>query len=159
MQHADDIVGAVAPQRQPRHRRRQHGVGDVLRRIVGVQHHHFGAVDHDVGDRELAQIENAAHHVAVELLDDAGVMQQIDGAAQLLARRQDRLDGADLHAEAAQDDPHQPFDAVKQRREQLHGALDRLRHHQRDTVRRVERRGLRQHFGHHENQDRHHEVA
>jgi len=38
------------------------------------------AVDHDVGDRELAQVEQATHHVAVELFDDAGAMHEIDGA-------------------------------------------------------------------------------
>ena len=35
---------------------------------------------------EIAQIEQAAEHVAVELLDAALVVQQIDRAAQLLVR-------------------------------------------------------------------------
>ena len=58
-------------------------------------------MDHHVGDLELAQIEHAADHVAVVLLDDAVAVQEIDGAAQFLARRQDRLVLADRHADAA----------------------------------------------------------
>ena len=46
-------------------------------------------------DCEVAQIEQPAEHVAVELLDPALAMQQIDRAAQLLVRRQDRLAVAD----------------------------------------------------------------
>src|SRR5205085_2915015 len=71
----------------------------VLRwRFVGVEHHHLGAMDHHIRHGELAQIEQAAHHVAVEFLHDAGAMHQIDRAAQFLAWRQDRLDFADWHA-------------------------------------------------------------
>ena len=81
----------------------EHGVDDLARRIVGIEHDHVGAVDHDVGHGQLAQVEHAAEHVAVELLHVAVAMQQIDGAAQLLARRQDRLIFADRHADAAQD--------------------------------------------------------
>ena len=64
---------------------------------------HLGAVDHHVGHGELAQIEHAAHHVAVELFHDAGAVQEIDRAAHLLVRRKDRLNLADRHAEQAQD--------------------------------------------------------
>ena len=88
------------------------------RRIVGVDRHHLGAVDHDVGHRQLAQIEQAAHHVAVELLDDALAVQEIDGAAQLLVRREDRLDLADRHAEQPQDDRAPATRPRQDRREQ-----------------------------------------
>ena len=57
----------------------------LLRRQVGVDGHHLGAVDHHVGDLQLAQIEQAAEHVAVELLHLAFAVQQIDRAAQSLA--------------------------------------------------------------------------
>ena len=84
--------GLVAPQRHagvpaPRARRCTISLG----RIVGVDHDHLGAVDHDVGDRQVAQVEQAADHVAVVLLDAALAVQQVDRAAQLLVRRQDRL--------------------------------------------------------------------
>ena len=68
----------------------EHGVDDLLGRIVGVDRDHLGAVDHDVGDGEVAQVEQAAEHVAVVLLDAAFAVQEIDGAAQLLVRREDR---------------------------------------------------------------------
>ena len=45
-----------------------------------------GGYHHHIGHRELAQIEEAAHHVAVEFFDHPGAMHQIDGAAQLFAR-------------------------------------------------------------------------
>ena len=55
--------------------------------MVDIDRHHLGAVDHHVGDFELAQIEHAADHVAVELLDAAFAVQEIDRAAQFLVRR------------------------------------------------------------------------
>ena len=50
-----------------------------------------GAVDHDVGDVEFAEIEQAAEAVALGLHDAALGVQQVDLAADLLGRRQDRL--------------------------------------------------------------------
>ena len=99
VQHADDVLRLVAPQRNAGVFGRQHLAHQLLRRQVGVDHHHLGAVDHDVGDLQLAQVEQAAEHVAVLLLDLALVVQQVDRAAQPLGRRQDRLVGADLDAE------------------------------------------------------------
>ena len=69
--------------------RGQHGPHHLLGRIVGADRDHLGAVDHHVGDHELAQVEQAAEHVAVVLLDAALVVQQVDRAAQLLVRRQE----------------------------------------------------------------------
>ena len=74
-------------------------------------------MDHDVGHRQIAQIEQPAHHVAVELLDAALAVQQIDGAADLLVRRKDRLLLADADAEQAQNLPHQPLDRRQHRSE------------------------------------------
>ena len=62
----------------------QHGLDHLLGRIVGADRDHLGAVDHDVGDGEVAQVEQAAEHVAVVLLDAALLMQEIDGSAQFL---------------------------------------------------------------------------
>ena len=157
MQHAENVVRRAAPHRQPADGGAEHRVDDLARRFVGVEHHHLGAVDHDVGHGELAQIEHAAHHVAVELFDDAGAMQEIDGAAQLLARRQDRLNLADLHADAAQDHPHQPLDRLEDRQHQRDRPRDRLGDDQRPAIGRVERGGLRQHLAQHEDQRRHHD--
>ena len=85
--------GAPSPQRQPGHRaRRERRATIVLRRIVGVHRDHLGAMEHDVGHGELAQVEHAAEHVEVVLLHPALVVQQIDGSAQFLVRGQDRHD-------------------------------------------------------------------
>ncbi len=73
---------------------------------------HVGAVDHHVGQRELAQIEHAAEHVAVELLDAALAVQQIDGAAQFLVRRQHRLILADDDADVLEQPAHQRLDRI-----------------------------------------------
>ena len=91
VQHADDIFRLVAPQRDSRVFGRQHLAHQFLRRQVGVDHHHFGAMNHHVGDLQFAQVQQAAEHVAVLLLDLALVMKQIDRAAQTFGRRQDRL--------------------------------------------------------------------
>ena len=57
-----------------------------LRRIVGIDRAHVGAVDHDVGDFELVQVEQRAEAVAV-LLDHRAVAVKVgDRAAQLLMR-------------------------------------------------------------------------
>ena len=61
----------------------------TLRRIVGAEHLHLGAVDHDVGDLKVAQVEHAAEHVGVVTPDGALLRLQIDGAADLLVRGED----------------------------------------------------------------------
>src|SRR6516165_8682038 len=84
-------------------------------------------------------------------------MHQIDGATQFFAWRQNRLNPADRHAEAAQDPPHQPLDHAQNWRKQADGSLHRARHHQRHAVRGVERRRLRQNFRENKNHQRHRE--
>ena len=80
VQDADDVFRRTAPQRNARVFGAQHRVDDLLRRIVGVDRHHLGAVDHDVGHFELAQAKDvldvfglAVLHLAVlgRLLDQA----------------------------------------------------------------------------------------
>ncbi|MGZ2421513.1 hypothetical protein ACVIRM_000475 [Rhizobium laguerreae] len=61
-----------------------------FRRIVGIDRPHRGAVDHDVGEFELAEIEHATEAVTVGLHHRSLAVQQIDGATQLLMRRQHR---------------------------------------------------------------------
>jgi len=41
----------------------------VFGRQVGIDHHHFGAMNNHVGDLQLAQIPTAPEHVAVLLFD------------------------------------------------------------------------------------------
>ena len=46
-------------------------------------------MDHDVRHRQVTQIEQSAHHVAIQLFDAALAVQEVDSAANLLMRRQD----------------------------------------------------------------------
>ena len=118
VQDADDVLRRVAPQRNARDRRGEHGLDDVLGRIVGVDGDHLGAMDHHVVDGEVAQVEQAAEHVAIVLLDAALVVQQVDRAAQFLVRRQHRLIVADARAGEPQDAAHQRLDRRQHRPEQ-----------------------------------------
>ncbi len=82
-------------------------------------------------------------------------MQEIDGTAQLLACRKDRLILSNVHAEARENPADEPFDPYQDRPEQPHHPLHRLRNRERNTIRRVEGRRLGQHFGEDDNQHRH----
>src|SRR5882672_2001036 len=57
VQHADDIFRLLTPQRNPGVFGGQHLAHQLFGRQVGVDHHHFGAMNHDVGDLKLAQIQ------------------------------------------------------------------------------------------------------
>ncbi|MGY4423612.1 hypothetical protein ACVWY2_006061 [Bradyrhizobium sp. JR6.1] len=103
VEHADDVLRLLAPQRDAGVFARQHLAHQFLGRQVGIDHGHLGAVDHHVGDLQFAEVQQPAEHVAVLLLDLAFVMQQIDRAAQAFGRRQDGLMRADLDAKQ----PHQ----------------------------------------------------
>ena len=118
MQDADDLLAFAAPQRHPGMRALQRRVDDLLGRQIDVDRVHRGPVHHDVRDGELAKIEHAAEHVAVELHHAAFLVVQVDGAAQLLVRRQHLDVVADRDAEQAQ--------SVAD--EELHGGGDRREH-------------------------------
>ena len=60
--------GLLAPQRDARVLGLEHGIDDLLRRIVGVDRHHLGAMDHDVGDFELAEAEDILDVFGLALL-------------------------------------------------------------------------------------------
>jgi len=156
VQDADDVLGPLAPQRNPRHRGLQHGLHHLLGGIVGADREHGGAVDHHIRDHQIAQVEQAGEHVAGMLLDAALAVQEIDRAAQFLVRREDRLIVVAVPAEQPQQPPHQGTDAHQHGSQQPHGPVDRTRDQQGDAVGRVEGRGLRQHFGEHHHHDRHH---
>ena len=52
--------------------------------MVGIQHRHFGAMDHDVCHFEIFQIQNAAQHVAVCLDEGFFLVMQVNGTAQFI---------------------------------------------------------------------------
>ena len=155
MQDADDVFRLTAPQRDAGDIGFEHGLDHLLRRIVGADRDHLGAVDHHVGDDEIAQVEEPAEHVAGLLLDAALAVEKVDRAAQFLVRGEDRLILADFHSEPAEDPFHQHLDPDQHRAEQAHRPCDRARHRERDAVGRIERRGLRQYLGEHHDDDGH----
>ena len=89
MQHADDVLGLVLPQRHARVLAFHDFVDHLLGRVVDVDGLHLGAVDHDVEHLQVAQVEHAAQHRRVALGERAANRLQLDGAPDLLVRRQD----------------------------------------------------------------------
>ena len=142
VQDADDVLGFALPQRDARDLGLEHGLHHLLRRIVGADRDHLGAVDHDVGDGEVAQIEQTAEHVAVLLLDAAFMVQEIDGSAQFLVRGEESPVDPDPKSEQAENPAHQHLDAHQQWSEQPHDPCDRTHHQQCDPIRGVDRHRL-----------------
>ena len=58
VQDANDVLRSAAPERNARVLRFQDRVDDLSGRIVGVNRHHLGAVDHDVGHFQLAEAKD-----------------------------------------------------------------------------------------------------
>ena len=77
----------------------QRRVHDLLGGQIDVDRVHRGPVHHDVRDGELAKIEHAAEHVAVELHHAAFLVVQVDGASDFLVRREHVDIVADIGAE------------------------------------------------------------
>ncbi len=113
-------------------------------------------MDHHIRYRKFAQIEHAAEHIAVERFDVTFAMQQIDGSAQFLARRQHLLIVAHRHADVLEQPSHQRLDGHQHRAEQFDEQKHRPRNRQRNPVGRVECRRFRQNLGKHDDDDRHH---
>ena len=84
MDDADDVLRLALPQRHAGIGAGEDVVDDVAERLVGVDGVHGGAVDHDVGDVELAEVEQAAEAVALGLDHAALGVEQVDLAADLL---------------------------------------------------------------------------
>ena len=106
MQNADDVVGGAAPQRHARMRALQDLAHHRLGRIVGIDRTHLGAMDHDVGDFQLVQVQQRAHAVAV-LLDHAALaVKHRHRAAQFLMRSLVTLANSSWLASIVL--PHQP---------------------------------------------------
>jgi hypothetical protein len=58
VQDADDVFRRAAPQRNAGEFGIEHGLDDRLRRVVGVDSDHLGAVDHHVRHLQVAEPEN-----------------------------------------------------------------------------------------------------
>ena len=128
VQDADDVLGLVAPQRDARELGLEHCVDDLFGRIVGVDRHHLGAMDHDIGHRQVAQIEQAAHHVAVVLLDAASRCSEIDRRRDLRAG-QDRLSSPIADAEAGAGSSARSHSSSQHRTKHEERGVQRTRDH------------------------------
>jgi hypothetical protein len=115
VQHADDVVRIVLPQRQACVGTRQHLVDELAGRLVGVDRGHVLAVDHDLLDLHLGEVQDRSQHLArvAFLLAFAGV--QFDRAAQFLLALARRQGGGQTHPEERQGEAHH----------RLHGQRDR----------------------------------
>ena len=151
MQHADDVVGLVLPQRQTGVRALDRRADDLGRRQVGVDRAHLLAVRDDFRDFHIRQVEDRAQHgpLVAHLLALAGV--QVDGAAQLLLRMLGAQGRRHLDAEQLEGGAHQHVHGVGDRKQQEDDHPQDRRHLQRQAIRVVDRVGLRQDLG--ENQD------
>ena len=103
-------------------------------------------MDHDVGNGELAQVENAADHVAVLLHEGAFLVMQLDHAAHLLVGGQHVLGAADVGTEQPQDVLHKVFDGHDHRAEDRHQHAQHRRDGERDAIAVDERVSLGQHL-------------
>ena len=157
MQHADEIIGTLAPQRHPRIGRRQHFADDVAGRQIGVDGPDLGAVNHHVGHMHDLQIEHAAEHVARAALDIAFLVHDVDGAHQLVVGRKHLSAMTKLDAGHFEQPAHEKLDAGEQRTEYRNEQMHAARDVQRNLVRLVDRQRLRQHFGENQQHDGHDE--
>ena len=155
MQHAYDVFGLFAPQRDPRIFGGQDLSHQFFRRQVRIDHHHFGAVNHHVRNLKLAEIQQTTQHVAVLLFDLAFVVKQIDRAAQPFEGRQYRLVVAGIDADQPQQHANNGLDDGEQRPQHEHHEFHRSGDEKRDPVRRVDGDRLRQHLGEDHDQNRH----
>ena len=72
------LVAIVADRRKPRVARFDHRTDELLRRLIGLDHHHLRARDHDVADLHVADRESAFDHrqgVGAEHVAPFGVAQ------------------------------------------------------------------------------------
>ncbi|MEJ1969845.1 MAG: hypothetical protein WDN03_14590 [Rhizomicrobium sp.] len=150
--HADDVLRLPAPYRHAGMAGIEHFLQHVLRRHGGVDRYHVLAVDHDVGDGELAQVEHARDHVAVLALHRAFLVMQVDGAADLVMRL-DIFLRMFADAEQAQHPPHQELHRIDHRRQDADHEAHRGGDCQRETVGARDGERLGQHLD--EEQDQH----
>ena len=71
-------------------------------------------MDHDLGDREILEVEKPAEHVALDLGDAAFLVQKVELVAQLLVGRQDRRLPR-LSPKGSSISLHDPLDADRRR--------------------------------------------
>ena len=87
-------------------------------------------MDHDVGDGDLREFEQAADHVALVARDAALAVQNVDRAEQFLVTGDARLGGRQIDAAQAQHAAHQRLDRADDGTEDRDEERDRRRDQQ-----------------------------
>ena len=116
--HADDVLGLAAKDRDAGVRRVDRLLEDLGGRHLGVDHLDVAAVHHHLLDLALAEVERAEEPVAVGLLHRPLGGVQRDRAGDLLLRGEEVGPRVDVDAEEPQDQPHEGAHRVHERREQ-----------------------------------------
>ena len=157
MQYADDVFLFVAPERNSRMWTAENLRDDFGICLRGIDHRDILAMDHDVAHFEVAKIQNAAQHIAVDLHHATFVMMEVDRAAQFFVRGKHLL--LVIHVET--ENPERVTD------DELHGRGDgteqkdddaqRLRNGECNAIRVGDCEGLRSHFREDQNHGRHDE--
>ncbi len=120
VQDADDVLGLVAPQRDAGELGLEHRADDLFRRIVGIDRHHLGAMDHDVGNFEVAEAENVLDVFRLALFHLAVLGRHLDEPLDLDVG-EDFLLRAFLDAEHPQDRARRGIEQPVQRIEEQKG--------------------------------------
>ena len=155
MHDTDDVLGLVLPQGYAGMLAFQYLVDDLLGGIVDVDRLHLGAMDHDVEHLQAPEIEHAAEHRRIALGDGAADGLQLDGAADLLVRRQDVGRVVALGGCQPQDQADDELDRRGQRTEERDDDPHDRRHEQRHAVGESQRVGLGQHRREDDDEQRH----
>ena len=71
MQHADDVLRLVAPERNAGVFGGEHLAHQLFRRHVGIDRHHGGAMNHDVGYGQITEAEDIVDVFGLAAFDDA----------------------------------------------------------------------------------------
>ncbi len=156
MDDADDVLRIVLEQRHAGVGRVQRLGDQLARRQVGVEHGDGLAVDHDLRDVHLREIEHGAQHAPVAALHRPFLVVEVDRATDLLVGGEDVGLHVDVDAEQLQRPAHDPLDGVDDRVEQL----DEEQHEGREAPRHVvgagDGQGLGQHLDEHQHEHGHH---
>jgi hypothetical protein len=155
VQHADDVVGVLAIERDAGVLGLQRLGHQLADRQVGVDQGDRLAVDHDLRDVHVRQVQHPAQHPPVAAFDPAFGVVVLDRAADLLVGGQHVDLHGQLDAEQPQRAPHDPLDGVDDRPEQPDHQQGRGRQEAGHVVRLQDRQGLGQHLGEHQDQHGH----
>ena len=155
MQHAHNIVGIAFPHRHAGVRAVQHFRDQFLETLPAIEGFHFGAVDHDVGDFEVLQIQYATQHIAVILDEGFFLVVKRYGTPQFVMRRQDACIILDVDAKKPErvpdDEFHRQNNGTQNGGDDAHNGCHGKRH----AFRISDGIGFRQHFGEDQNDDGH----